>query len=143
GKAAGWLSQACCWSRCAVLNRAGSPIRTASAQVASIVPRAGLSGPPVSQENSLCTWLSAGRVVMGSACHSTQSSRRGSGGRETGLRGGCGVGGAQMVPQRSELVQRDESGSADLREVARRVRRARGDGVLGGAVLGGAHGGHR
>ncbi|GAA1732054.1 hypothetical protein GCM10009793_30950 [Brachybacterium phenoliresistens] len=45
-------------------------MRTARAHVASIVPRAAEPGPPVSQENSLWTWLSALRLVIAPACHS-------------------------------------------------------------------------
>ena len=42
---------------------AGSPIRTARRQAASIVPAARERGPPVSQDQSLCTWLSEGRSM--------------------------------------------------------------------------------
>ncbi|GAA3708630.1 hypothetical protein GCM10022204_28390 [Microlunatus aurantiacus] len=49
---------------------AGSPMRTARAQVRLMVPTAdGDVGPPVSHENSLWTWVSAGNAAITPPSH--------------------------------------------------------------------------
>ena len=49
---------------------AGNPMRTARAQVRLMVPAAdGDVGPPVSQEYSLWTWVSAGSKTITAPSH--------------------------------------------------------------------------
>ena len=45
-------------SRCSVKTRAGSPSCSARTHVRSMRPTAADAGPPVSQDHSVCTWVS-------------------------------------------------------------------------------------